>query len=342
MIRRVAGAAGRLLSRADAQAPPPTTSLGSWDALADHDVVALCHPEWRGIRAATHAHEVAVVESAVPGAHADEIVDRLLDADVRALVVQGFPPGAGQLLRRAHVWGIGTRVVLHSSMTQHGGESWEATVADEVVALQKAGVVDRIGFVKEGQAEAFGALGHPAVWVPNRVPDLREVTPVRLDGVGPHIGVFVEPFWRKNPVPQLGAVALLGGHAHVLVRPDVAYLEGLPITAHGMLPWAEFTALQASVELNLYVTLSECYPMSPLESYATGVPCLLSRTSSIFRDDPELWQLSTVDELDNPRAIAHAAERLLAQREEAIARARDWMARWDAVARDRWAEFVAP
>jgi glycosyltransferase involved in cell wall biosynthesis len=142
-------------------------------------------------------------------------------------------------------------------------------------------------------------------------------------------------------VTQLGAVALIpGAVAHVLQRPEVAYLERLHLREHGLLPWEEFVALQGSVDLNLYVTLSECYPLSPIESYQAGVPALTSRTSSVFRDDPELWDLTTVDELDNPRAIAAAALRLLEAREDAVVRARAWAGRWDAIAMERWQEFV--
>ena len=31
-----------------------------------------------------------------------------------------------------------------------------------------------------------------------------------------------------------------------------------------------------STDVNLYVSLSECHPLSPIESYLTGVPALMS------------------------------------------------------------------
>ena len=329
----------RRLRGSDLTPAPPRLSFGTWDAL-DTPVVAVCHPDWRGVRTATYGHDVPVVEVADAGAWADELVGRLADAQVRMLVVQGFPPGADALLRHAHAARIGTRVVLHSSMTQHGGEAAEAAVADLVLGLQREGVVERVGFVKEGLAESFGALGYEVAWVPNRIPDLPAIERRDL-GAGTHVGVFAESFWRKNVVTQLGAVALIpDAVAHVLQRPDVAYLERLPVQEHGLLPWTEFVALQGSVDLNLYVTLSECYPLSPIESYQAGVPALTSRTSSVFRDDPDLWEMTTVDELDNPRAIAAAALRLLEAREDAVVRARAWAGRWDEVARERWQQFV--
>jgi hypothetical protein len=124
-------------------------------------------------------------------------------------------------------------------------------------------------------------------------------------------------------------------------RPTVHYLDDLDITEHGELPWEPFIALQSSVELNLYVTLSECHPSTPQESYLAGVPCLVSRVSSVFRDDPFLWELTSVDEADNPATIAYAATRLLEARDEAVERAHAWMEEADRRGAEAWVDFVA-
>jgi len=321
-----------------------TLSFGSWDELraGGHRVVAVCHPEWRGVKTAAFSFRVPVVETVDAAGVAAELVSSARDAGVRTVVVHGFPPGSDVLLSRAAAAGLETRVVLHSSMAQHGAEAGEARVADAVLGLATTGVVGRVGFVKEGLADSFRALGFPASFVPNRVPALPAFEPIDLGDDQLDVGVFAEPFWRKNVVTQMGAVALLdGARAHVVQMPEVAYLGGLPVVAHGTLPWDDFVRLQGSVDLNLYATLSECFPMTPMESYLAGVPCLVSRTSAVFRDDADLWALTTVAESDNPRAIAAAAQRLLAGRVEAVERARAWMERFDATARRLWDDFVA-
>jgi hypothetical protein len=80
--------------------------------------------------------------------------------------------------------------------------------------------------------------------------------------------------------------------------------------------------------------------LSPIESYLLGVPCLMSRTSALFRDDPELWDLTTVDTADEPTAITEAAQRLLENRMEAIRRARAWISMADADAEALWTDFA--
>ena len=104
----------------------------------------------------------------------------------------------------------------------------EAAVASEVLALARNGVLDQVGFVKAGLAESFTALGYPAAYVPNRAPDLPTYEPYDA-GPGLNVGVFAEPFWRKNVVTQLGAVALLDTVLVRYIEADVyhAVLENL-------------------------------------------------------------------------------------------------------------------
>ena len=322
---------------------PPILSFGTWDDLpaADPSVMVICHPDWRGVRTAAYSFGHPVVEVADLARWGESLTAAMTSHGVDVAALHAFPPGSEVFLAQAHEAGIGTRVVLHSSMAQHGAEIGEATVADEVLRLAETGVVDRVGFVKAGLAESFAALGHPVSYVPNRTPRMPEVTDQDL-GPGLHIGVFAEPFWRKNVITQLGAVALLDdATAHVMRRPDVEYLEQLRIVEHGEVEWKGFLDLQASTDLNLYVTLSECHPLSPVESYLSGVPALLSRTSSVFRDDAVLWELTTVEVPDDPSEIAAGATALMANRDEAIERATQWIASADADAERLWKTFVA-
>ena len=341
------------LKRTLAQTPPPvetqtverrpTLSFGAWSdvVLGDPAVVVVCHPDWRGVRTAAYSFREPTVECHDLDEWGDEIIADLLLNGASIVVVHGFPPGAGGFLQRAHAAGLGTRVVLHSSMTQHGAEAGEAAVADEVLSLARTGGLDRVGFVKAGLSEAFTALGYPASYVPNRTPDLPGFRKQEL-GPGFNVGIFAEPFWRKNVVAQLGAVALLeNATAHVMRRPDVLYLDHLRIVDHGESPWTEFISIQASTDINFYVTLSECHPLSPIESYQTGVPALMSRTSDVFRSDARLWDLTTVEIPDDPSEIAAAARRLAAHADEAIELARSWIELADRGAAERWRAFVS-
>ncbi len=328
-------------SRVD-RTPPLHRSFGAWTDLdgVERSVVQVCHPDWRGVRTATHAFRTPVVESPDFTGHAEALAGEFAENGVQTLVVQAWPPGSAALLEHASRRGIRTAVVFHSSMAQHGTDAGEGEAVSEALNLSKVGSVDRVGFVKDGLAEVFRSFGYNAFYVPNRVPNLTGYETVPLED-GLNIGVFLDPYWRKNVTTQLGAVALLNGRAHVAHRPAVDYLEDVDIVEHGDLAWGDFVGLQASMTLNFNVTLSECHPMMPMESYLTGVPCLVSATSALFREDQVLYEMTTVAETDNPRAIAEKALRLLEHRSEGVERARAWMTAHDARAAVQFAAFVS-
>jgi hypothetical protein len=335
--------AGRLLRQRPARQREPVLSFGSWDQFPGQSprVVQICHPDWRGVRTVSYAFRSPVVECDDLHVWGRMLADRIDEARVDMVVIQGWPPGSGLLAKLLEERSIPVKCLLHSSPVQHGAEPGEAGVIDEILGLASKGVLDGVGMAKAGVSEAFTAIGYPVEYVPNRVPDVPTVVRKVL-GEGTHVGIFAEPFWRKNVTTQLLAVGMMDrATAHVLSLPDNPYLRSVRVVEHGELPYDEFISLQASVDLNLYVTLSECHPSTPQESYLTGVPCLVSRVSSVFKSDERLWDLTTVDEADNPVSIVKAAERLLAHREEALDRADRWMREADRLGAEAWSQFTS-
>jgi hypothetical protein len=292
------------------------------------------------VRTVTYAFRTPTVECDDLALWGPELVDAIVGSRPRCVVIQGWPPGGAQFATSLTHRGVVVKCVLHSSPTQHGGDAIEAAVADEILTLLRSGGLVGVGMSKAGVPEAFSRIGYPVAYVPNRAPVMPATRHIDL-GEGFHVGIFADPYWRKNVTTQLLASAMIEGYrAHVMRRPGNHYLEGLDIVEHGELPYEEFLSLQGSVDINLYVTLSECHPSTPQESYLAGVPCLISRTSDVFRDDPVLWDLTTVELHDNPTAIKQAAIRLYENREEAVERALTWIDRADHDGEERWLRFT--
>lgn len=318
---------------------PAHLSFGAWEELPSGSVVQVCHPEWRGVRTVAYSFRTPVVESAELGG--EGLAAALIGRAPSCVVIQGWPPGAAVLVGALNRAGVRVKAVLHSSPAQHDAEAGEAAMISEILGLVGEGILDGVGIAKAGVPEALSGLGFPVSYVPNRAPALPEWSRIDL-GIGTHVGVFAVPFWRKNVSTQILAASLLGATSHVMSRPSNYYVAKAAVVEHGELDYPSFVSLQASVDINLYVTLSECHPSTPQESYLTGVPCLTSRSSAVFRSDAELWDLTTVDEADNPMAIAEAARRLQNHRDQAMALALNWISEADRVGEELWQAFVRP
>lgn len=82
------------------------------------------------------------------------------------------------------------------------------------------------------------------------------------------------------------------------------------------------TAL-ARMHINLYVTLSECAPMLPLESLAAGVPCLVGPTVQYWRENPLLQRLLVTPGADRPDELAAYVVAAIEARDDIVEEYRD-------------------
>ena len=157
------------------------------------------------------------------------------------------------------------------------------------------------------------------------------------------MGLFVPQQTHKNFFTQLlGALSLLSARVHVLSLPALVNLgkDKDRVVVHGVKPHPEFLKTLGSMDANLYVTLSECYPMTVLESLRAGVPCLTSDTSPIFDDDDELRRLLIVRKLDDPSSIAQQLRLALDARVEIAGRAHALLRRLNQKADELWEAFT--
>lgn len=309
------------------------------------EVVAICHPDWRGIRAATHGQSEHVLEIAgfVSDAHARRAAQFLKDCGTRRVVVNGFPPGSGRFARALRDLKVKATLdfVYHGTPAQ--SHFREDRVIDEMLHLADEKLVRKLGFVKHGLADYFRAKGYDAEFVMNvlRMP-FTPANPNPGDDGRIHIGVFAPSICHKNVETQvLAALMIPDAIVHVCEFPPMTYLRELErIRVHGILPHAEFVGLLSRMHATLYVSLVECYPMTVLESLASGVVCVTSHSSMLFDDAPELFHELVVTNHDSPLAIARKVSSAIDRRSDLIPRAQAHVARLNRDAERRWREFL--
>jgi hypothetical protein len=96
----------------------------------------------------------------------------------------------------------------------------------------------------------------------------------------------------------------------------------------------------SQMHLNLYVTLTECAPMLPLESLSVGVPCLMGPSNYYFDDHDYLRERLIVPQPDDAGLIAHYMQRALEERSDIIAAYKKFAPDYKRLAMQSLADFV--
>jgi glycosyltransferase involved in cell wall biosynthesis len=292
--------------------------------------IAVYTPMWTGVAASTRA----LFENTMPvpfflNQYPEEVTSDELDEYVeimRALAPQRLVlSGAGRLhwnfLARYKAACPQTRVeiVSHSGQLQFVEEHHRREFMMWLPACH-AGSVDKIWVCKRGLDDLLRSQGIESEVIENYLPQ-KARTPRRLHGGGPvRVGIWsVDNGWRKNLISQFlafSADARFQIH-HTNADPVLASLLatfGVPnVRVHdGPLPHAQMLSWLSKMDINLYVTLSECSPMLPLESISAGVPVLVGPTTTFFDSDPFLRQRLVAASPEDMGCIRTTVEALLA------------------------------
>jgi hypothetical protein len=295
--------------------------------------VAIAHPDWLGIRssAAQMFDDLLLLTDELTPEDGESIAERLLARRPRAVVLQGFPFTYQHLVQALHRQAphLPVHVVWHGTFMQ-APEDYAWRSFRLMCALHKQGKIRRIGLVKKGQEQILRHRGLDAHYLLNMYRVIPEaatsvpVSPIKL-------GIWsISELKHKPPYEMLAAASTIEGSQVVGSVASDRMLEfcnefGLAHRFLGrMVPQAEMPAQLATTHLNLYVTLNECAPMLPLESFGAGVPCIVGPNTPYFENNPYLRSRLVVPVPDDAYAIAQKIKLALAEREQIIAAYREY------------------
>ena len=90
--------------------------------------------------------------------------------------------------------------------------------------------------------------------------------------------------------------------------------------------------------MNLYVTFTECAPLTPLESLELGVPCLTGNNHHYW-EGTELEKYLVVEQADGVNRIYEKMEYCIANRDKILKLYREWKKQYDIEAKRNIEEF---
>lgn len=295
--------------------------------------VAIAHPDWLGIRssAAQMFDHLLLLTDELTRDESEHIAERLLKRSPSAVVLQGFPFSYQHLVQALNRQApdLPIHVVWHGTFMQ-ATEDYAWRSFQLMCELHRQGKIRRIGLVKKGQEQILRHRGLDAHYLLNMyraIPDRAAAVPVAPI----KLGIWsISELKHKPPYEMLAAASMVNGAQVVGSVASERMLDfckefGLAQSFLGrMVPQAEMPGHLATTHLNLYVTLNECAPMLPLESFAAGVPCIVGPNTPYFEGHPYLQSRLVVSVPDDAYAIAQKIQLALAERDQIISEYREY------------------
>ena len=321
-------------------------------------VLAVMHPNWVGVREATLSMGIPAIQTTNVETEAflSELIEFIMEARIDTILIGGLPPGFSTMACVVHVvsqgqstsrCGIAQKLrnrplrfkknvqvmaIYHGSPALHVNNPGEVESFDMLLAATKKGYISRVGVLKHGFMQTLLAMGVPAFPVSNFL--------VPTEGAlrGPsrsafnkqfHVGVLGGTTTMKNVMTQIAAACSLGPQVtiHALEsHRGPGHAKYTEINCPARIVWHPrkmehevFVSLLGQMDVNMYVSFTECQPMVVLESIQQGVPALLSDTTALFTETkggkstkmwPLLEDLFVCRQTDNPDSIRMCLMRL--------------------------------
>lgn len=296
-------------------------------AKSDPQVISIVTPEWIGVRSATEnlVPDVLLVKDNLNEASADRYANLIVESRCKKVMIGGFPLSFEGLVNRVKHLNPNIQIYifwLSSFLQSNEDYAWQSF--QSAIRLHTDGIIKKICFAKKGMAETISKIGVKTGFVESYVPIVPTKPSIPKPG-GPHIGIWaLAPIWRKTPYAMIAAVAEIENTTLFMVgqdsrAQDLASLLGVDVICQSVpIPHENMPQALADMHINLYVTLSECSPMLPLESLSAGVPCLFGPNSHLFEDHPYLHSRLVVPYPDRSDVIAAMIRQALDERGQII------------------------
>lgn len=172
-------------------------------------------------------------------------------------------------------------------------------------------IINKFITLKSGLDLTLCQMNLDALNISNPIPSFNNFKNIKNEDDGIiKIGLFSAiSSWYKNPYVQLLS---LSGKKNVFLSTnlDGKEIEKMGIDLAGIksishLPRGKFLDLLSQQDINLYVTNTECSPMTVLESWSMGVPCIVGPAGDVYKKvSKRLSELLVEVNVDNPKAIS--------------------------------------
>ena len=246
------------------------------------------------------------------------------DANINQVIFSSFALGWASLIKMIKTKNRKIKTFWHGSNSQILEDyGWDRN--KEIVELHRKGYIDVMGTCKKSLLDFYKKQGFNAFFISNKVSGIKQPEKVKKNSKEISIGIYAAKCnnWRKNMYSQMGAVKLIDNAVIDMIplnEDAINFCNRYDIKIDGIdhaIPRKELLERMANNDVNLYVTMSECAPMLPLESLELGVPCITGNNHHYFKNE-ELEKYLVVNNEMSLEEIKDKIEMCLNNKEKII------------------------
>lgn len=308
--------------------------------IKDTSFVAIYNPETKGIMNATidlfgkensiELYEIFNKKQII------NIAQAIVNRNFRQVIFATMAYGYKDLAEKIHELNSNIKI----KFMWHGSHSLfvnynEQKFLEELLQLQKRGIVSTIGFFKSAMADFYNKKGYNSCLLMNDV-NLENKYEKDNNDKRLKIGLYSSgDRWEKNTYNQLSSCAMVKD-AYVDVIPNTKLatsfcklmnIKMVDNNSSMAVSRDELLKRMASNDVNLYVTFTECSPMIPLESFELGVPCVIGNNTDFFKNS-KLNDMLVVKEEDSIDEIYEKINIAIENKEEIMSLYKEWKAEY--------------
>lgn len=242
-----------------------------------------------------------------------ELSEAILKSGFNQVIISTLPISMNKLLDLIAEKMI-VKVIFHGALSELSNESNEKQFFN-MIQLAQTNKIKKIGFVKSGLerwSSSLFAISTNQLQLKPMKPVSTTKTFKKTNKV--NIGIFGNSSFNKNVYNQIaGALAVENTVIHTSIQTKFTEF-GFDdrIIVHPFMDHLTFVQLISQMDLNLHLSFSEGMGGQVFtESLAVGVPCLTSYNNEYLKHDPELQQLLTVQQYENPWQISKAIDQII-------------------------------
>lgn len=316
----------------------------------NYNYIALYNPTWLGVANSTKG----LFESCIPLEKLKnrklrkKVLDEIVkNNNIETVIFSQMVDGWEDLIKELHraKKELKIKVIWHANNYETISDyTWN--LKKELISMYNDGYVCALGFVKKTMAEFYKNRGYNAYYFSNNVNSNINQNEKEYNKEEKRKEEYKEEDKNKDKEIKIG---LYNAHSREIKNiftqmlatkffenavvdivpsseqiEDYAKMNNMKYTnVSYFIPTDELMERIKQNDINVYATFTECAPMFPMESFESGVPCIIGNNNDYFKGS-KLRDYVCVNREDDPLEIYNKIKEVLENKEEVMELYKKW------------------